>query len=107
MTQMNDPKPKGYARVEFLAVRARILEMQSAGHSNKYIYQELAADGSISMSYRMFCRYAGGNGRSVLPSTSRPSLASAKTAKKLSADPISSEFKFDPVVTHEDEDDLM
>ncbi|MDR3631408.1 MAG: TraK family protein [Desulfocapsaceae bacterium] len=44
-------------RVEFIAVREEIGNLLAQGHNRVMIYEHLAAEGKITMSYRTFCEY--------------------------------------------------
>lgn len=47
---------KGFARIEFFAVRQEIEKLLSAGYSIKLAYDELKGKGKITMSYQAFYR---------------------------------------------------
>ena len=66
-------KAKGYARVEYLALADDVRAKLHAGYTVKAIYDELVASGKVTMSYRMFCRYA--SGKTIRTPPSLPLLA--------------------------------
>ena len=47
---------KGFARIEFFAVRQEVEKLLAAGYSIKLAYEDLKEKGKITMSYQAFYR---------------------------------------------------
>nr|WP_320013090.1 TraK family protein [uncultured Desulfobulbus sp.] len=47
---------KGFARIEFFAVRQEVEKLLAAGYSIKLAYEDLKQKGKITMSYQAFYR---------------------------------------------------
>ncbi|MFA9394656.1 MAG: TraK family protein [Halodesulfovibrio sp.] len=51
-------KKRGFARIEFLAVKPDVTKLLDAGHTFQSAYDELFESGKITMSYPIFAKYA-------------------------------------------------